>query len=1074
MGREPANTRARGLTADDRIALRAYWEFFAPRSLQVWTAMRRHIETVPEWQPFTSTRTEAEIQATNQQNEALQKAAVVDGDWGPYLDDLAGHGRAYARMGLSHAGWYDVFTSYRGAIHRMLFEMVAAEPASGHTALLVARGLDLLLDIATETIGNSYLAGKEAELIRSEERYRSMFEQSPLPMWTFDRTSLRFLDVNEAAIRRYGYSRAEFLAMTIADIRPPEDVAAMRQDVASARGVSGSRIWRHLAKDGSIILAEIEGNDIVVDNVEVRLILVHDVTARERAQEALRRTEDQLRHAQKMDAIGRLAGGVAHDFNNVLTVIASYAAMLERSLDSGDVRHDDAREIRRAADRAAAITRQLLTLSRHGVAAARSIDLDDVVTGLVPLLRRLIGEQVSLSVHRGGVPPVIADPGLMEQVLMNLVANARDAMPGGGRLTIETAVVDIEEGRASHGLRTGPHVMVAVTDTGTGMSPDVQRHIFDPFYTTKEVGKGTGLGLAIVHGIVTQAGGAVTVYSEPGHGTTVRFFLPAADGDVDDSADEPVAAPEALPAITVLVVDDDREVRGVASRVLRDAGCDVIEAATSDEARRLCAEHDGPLDLALVDVVLGDGRGDALASHLREQRPSLQVILMSGYAAGALGAGGATPPRLLAKPFTPSELRAAVARAADAQPPSAEPSGTRRAVRDERSRVLVVHGDGAVLRSIAAPLSASGFDVIATDPAACADALATARFDAVVGTGDRELLRAVRRVDLDVPVVVIGDAASAAVDSGAFARLEPPLDLGALVAAVHDAAAAFAFARVRRQALATSGARIGVADHAGLDVRFEQALDRLWLATQPIADARTAAVLGLEVLVRSDEPSMAEPRPLLAAAARLGRHRELARRIRALAATIAARSPTLNLAVNIHPDDVLDDDLLDPAAPLTRHAARVFLELSERAAVAATPAWRARVDALRGLGYRFAIDDVGAGFLGVAAFDAIRPAAIKIDGVLMRDIHLSALKQRTVAALCSLAHQAGMTVVAEAIETIDERDAAVSVGCDHVQGYLIGRPARGARTIGPTWTWTWTWASAWTWALPWSWAASST
>jgi two-component system cell cycle sensor histidine kinase/response regulator CckA len=1045
MGRRPASTRANGLSSDDKIALRAYWDFFAPRSERVWSAMRRHLETVPEWQPFTSVRTDDEANASNRRNEELQKAAIIEGDWEPYLDELEAHGQAYAHMGLSHAGWYDVFTSYRAAIHRMLVDLVAEDPAgNAQLALRTARGLDLLLDIATETIGGSYLAGKEQQLVRSEERYRSMFEQSPLPMFTYERTTLRILDSNPAAVRRYGYSRDELLAMTIADLRPPEDVPALRAHVASLRGPAPNRMWRHTAKDGSIMLVEVEGNDLVVDGVDARLVLINDVTAREKTQDALRRTEDQLRHAQKMDAIGRLAGGVAHDFNNVLTVIGSYAAMLERSLDGGDVRHDDAREIRRAADRAAAITRQLLTLSRHGVATPRSIDLDDVVTDLVPLLRRLVGEQVSLSVHRGGVPPVIADPGLMEQVLMNLVANARDAMATGGRLTIETAMVDIEEGRAGHGLRTGPHVMVAVTDTGTGMSAEVQRHIFDPFYTTKEAGKGTGLGLAIVHGIVTQAGGAVTVYSEPGHGTTVRILLPAASGAVDSSVDEPVVSPEALPAISVLVVDDDREVRAVASRVLRDAGCDVLEAATTDEARRICADHDGPIDLALVDVVLGDGRGDALAGDLRARRPSLQVILMSGYAAGALGAGGATPPRLLAKPFTPSELRAAVARAADAQPPLADTIAqtSRRAVRDDRSRVLIVHGDVDTRRSIGGPLERSGFEVVAVEPAACAGAMATARFDTVVGSGDRDLLHIVRRVDLDVPVVVIGDPHGTAVDSGAFARFDAPLDLGDLVAAVHDAAAAHAFARVRRQALATSGARIGVADRAGLEVRFEHALEHLWLAVQPIADGRTSAVTGVELLVRSDEPSMAEPRPLLAAAARLGRERELGRRIRTLAAAIAAHTPAITVAVNVLPDDLLDDDLLDPTSPLGRHAARIFFDISERSALAATPAWRQRIDALRERGYRFAIDDVGAGFLGAAAFDAVRPAAIKIDGLLVRDLHLSALKQRTVANLCTLAHQAGITVIAEAVETIDERDAAVSVGCDQVQGYLIGRPAR--------------------------------
>jgi two-component system cell cycle sensor histidine kinase/response regulator CckA len=301
----------------------------------------------------------------------------------------------------------------------------------------------------------------------------------------------------------------------------------LRADVVRAVGPVGPALWRHCKKDGSIINVEIAANDFVDVGRDVRLVVATDVTDREHGEQKLRKAEQQLRQAQKMDAVGRLAGGVAHDFNNVLTVIESYACMLEESFDPQDPRREDAGEIRRASDRATVITRQLLTLSRHSIVEPCSVDLDDLVARFIPMLRRLVGEQVTVVSHRTETPLVVADPGQMEQVIMNLAVNARDAMPNGGRLTVETTSESLDDDQAmGRGLKPGRYVVVAVTDTGTGMDAATQARIFDPFYTTKDTG--LGLGLSICHRILEEHRGAIQVESAAGRGTSVTCFLPIA------------------------------------------------------------------------------------------------------------------------------------------------------------------------------------------------------------------------------------------------------------------------------------------------------------------------------------------------------------------------------------------------------------------------------------------------------------------------------------------------------------------------------------------------------------------
>ncbi|HEY1558529.1 MAG TPA: EAL domain-containing protein [Kofleriaceae bacterium] len=890
-------------------------------------------------------------------------------------------------------------------------------------------------------------------------RYRVLFEQSPQPMWMYERATLRFLAVNEAAIRHYGYSQAEFLAMTIADIRPAEDVAALKDDVAHRANGLTVETWHHRKKDGTTIVVEVRANDFVLDDRPVRLIVLTDVTDRIRTQEALRKTEEQLRQAQKMEAIGRLAGGVAHDFNNILTVVQSYACFLEEALDATDARQADAIEIRRAAERAAAITRQLLAMSRQSAVSARSVDVNALIAGFLPMLRRLLGVNVALAVRSGTIPAITIDPGQLEQVLMNLAVNSKDAMPDGGRLSIDTRPVDIDdEAAALAGTRAGTYIEIAFTDSGRGMDAETKRRIFEPFFTTKETGKGTGLGLSIVHGIVSQAGGTISLYSEAGLGTTFRILLPVAGQAVTEAPAPAPPSPRTLPPLRVLVVDDQPNVRTVAARVLRDAGCQVLDVATAEEARKVFVQHEAPIDVALVDIVLPDGRGDELVQQLRLLRPATKFVYMSGYPAGALAPAPESPVELVAKPFTPAELRSAIARAAGPEHATRDDDASVEpvTVKDHaRRRALVADDDDGVRRVVVRLLTRAGFEVEQVDSGYKAiTALEKEPFDVVVSDvqmpdgGGLDLLRAVRRIDLDVPVLLVtGDpsvqAAAAAVEYGAFRYLTKPLDAPAFVKSVEHAARAHALARLRREAFNVSGTHAGVADRAGLEVRFDQAIEGMWMAFQPIVHASSGMPFGVESLVRTTEPSMPNPGALLDAATQLGRLPMIGRRVRRLSAeAVAARDDGVALFVNLHPEDLQDVDLIDPASPLTQIAPRVVLEVTERASLNSSPELAARIARLRRLGFRLAVDDIGAGYSGLTSFTELTPEIVKIDMSLVRDVHTSALKQRTISALCRLCHEVGTLVVGEGVETVEERDTLVALGCDLLQGYLIARPKR--------------------------------
>jgi two-component system cell cycle sensor histidine kinase/response regulator CckA len=494
----------------------------------------------------------------------------------------------------------------------------------------------------------------ESALRASERRFRALIEHSVEAIALFARDgTILYGSPNTTSV--LGYELDDFVGRNAFELIHHEDHGAVAAQLAQALGRPGDAVEvaarvRH--KSGRWrVLEGIFTN--LLDDPNVRAIVnnYRDVTER-------KHLEEQLRQSQKMEAVGRLAGGIAHDFNNLLTAILGGAALLRRHCGPEDasVRHID--EIRKAGERAAALTAQLLAFSRKQMLVPRVLDLNALVANLGDMLRRLIGEHIELSTRLHPEPAwVRVDPGQMEQVLVNLVVNARDAMPEGGRLgvSIEPRVVDGAEGE---GLASGGYVRVIVSDTGVGMDLETLSHVFEPFFTTKEVGQGTGLGLATVYGILQQSGGSIFVDSVPGRGTTFRIYLPAVG-----APEAPQATPSAPAALggteTVLLVEDEEMVRDMTREMLELSGYRVLEAPNGAAAVEAARLHDGPIHLMLTDVVMPGMSGSELALRITAARPETKVLFASGYAADATvhrGAGLEPGLAFIAKPFSPEDL----------------------------------------------------------------------------------------------------------------------------------------------------------------------------------------------------------------------------------------------------------------------------------------------------------------------------------------------------------------------------------------------------------------------------------
>jgi PAS domain S-box-containing protein len=509
-----------------------------------------------------------------------------------------------------------------------------------------------IVGVAEDVTGRKHA---EEEVRQSEQRYRLLFDSNPQPMWVFDLETLRFLEVNEAAVHHYGYSREEFLSMTIKDIRPPEDIPALVQTLAApVAGLNRAGEWKHRKKDGSIIAVEVTSHQLTFAGRRAELVLVNDITER-------KQLEEQLRQVQKMEAVGRLAGGIAHDFNNLLSVIIGYGDLTLRKLPEESPLRRSVEEIKKAGERAAALTRQLLAFSRKQVLQPKVINLNDVVVEMEKLLRRLIGEDIELrAALEPGLGSVKVDPGQIEQVLMNLCVNARDAMPRGGKLTIGTENVYLDEEYTAHHVSVAPgrYVMLAVSDTGTGMDEQTRARIFEPFFTTKEAGKGTGLGLSMVYGIVRQSGGYIWVYSEVGRGTSFKIYLPRTDEGAQEYREPPGPAEGLAGTETILLTEDDELVRAMTHAILSDHGYRVLAAANGEAALSVCERTEGPIHLLITDVVMPGMSGRELAERLARLRPEMRVLFMSGYTDDAIVHHGVLNEGInfIQKPFSPDAL----------------------------------------------------------------------------------------------------------------------------------------------------------------------------------------------------------------------------------------------------------------------------------------------------------------------------------------------------------------------------------------------------------------------------------
>ena len=463
--------------------------------------------------------------------------------------------------------------------------------------------------------------------------------------------------MNKAGEVITGYTHEEALGLNLAKTVAPEYLA--NSEIMFRRKLAGERVTAYemelIRKDGQRVAVEVNTKLVFQNGVPVGVQgIARDVTDR-------KLLEEQFRQSQKMEAIGQLAGGVAHDFNNLLTAINGYTSLSLQRLDEQNPIRPYLEEVKKAGDRAANLTRQLLAFGRKQILQPIPLDLNGTVSDMNKMLRRLIGEDINLSAKLAtDLKPIKADPGQIEQVLMNLVVNARDAMPQGGRLTIETANVELdrEYARGHVGVQPGNYVMLAVSDTGTGMSEETRARIFEPFFTTKEKGKGTGLGLSTVYGIVQQSGGSIWVYSEPNQGTSFKVYLPRLEAPMKADSEKPAAETGPRGSETVLLVEDEEVVRGLATHILEDAGYKVLAARGGAEAIQFCTQPAEQIDLLLTDVVMPETSGKEVAERVTALMPHTKVLFMSGYTDQAIVHHGVLDSNVefIQKPFTPLGL----------------------------------------------------------------------------------------------------------------------------------------------------------------------------------------------------------------------------------------------------------------------------------------------------------------------------------------------------------------------------------------------------------------------------------
>ncbi len=487
-----------------------------------------------------------------------------------------------------------------------------------------------------------------------EARYRVLFDESPLPSWVFDAETLEFLAVNDAAIRLYGFSRPEFLAMKMPDLGRPEPLPERPRSIANTRDVAGARVTRHHGRDGKSIELEIVFREISFGGRRAVFAIGHDATF-------ARGLEEHSRQAQRTEVVGHLARGMAYDFNNRLALITTCATLLVERCDE-ELHRGALEEILQAAHEASAWTRQLLEFCRQPATQPSVLDLNDVVRKFGKTLHRLIGGHIdfviTLDVDLGYFR---AYPGQVHEILLNLAFNARDAMPSGGKLTIQTANVTLDAPVASTHAQVAPgrYVVVSMSDTGIGIDAHAQTRIFEPFFTTKDMGKGVGLGLSTVLDIVQENGGYVDVQSEIGRGTTFKVYLPRVEVPARRGVHIPTFERCQPPgAGAIVLVEDDPALRKAVAFILGAAGYRILEASAASEARTICEQYHGPIDLLMIDVLVPGTTGSALANELAKSRPDMKVLFMSGSSRGCVDRRHTSEAAFafLENPFTPDSV----------------------------------------------------------------------------------------------------------------------------------------------------------------------------------------------------------------------------------------------------------------------------------------------------------------------------------------------------------------------------------------------------------------------------------
>ncbi|MBW1999291.1 MAG: response regulator, partial [Deltaproteobacteria bacterium] len=550
-------------------------------------------------------------------------------------------------------------------VHIAMLAWMLAMPWPLSLEVLEAIWLPVMVIFPLGTLFMGFLLGNEERrlfaekrLRESEEKFRKAIQSAPIWIAISTLDEGRFLEVNEAFLNMTGFKREEIFGHTYRELKIWYDLDDRERFASELRKEGYLRDFKAQlrTKAGDVMDAVINADLIHLEGQQAIISVVQDMTEHNRL-------EQQLRQAQKMEAIGRLAGGVAHDFNNILTTIMGNAQLALMEIDKGTPVLNEVQEVIKAGEKAAALTRRLLAFSRKEVVQPRILDLGEVIQGTEKMLRRMIREDIELEAI---LPPdlwkIYADPAQADQVIMNLVVNASDAMPQGGKLTVEVANTILgSDYLKSHGLEgePGPYVMLAVTDTGIGMDPETISRIFEPFFTTKEKGKGTGLGLSTVYGIMKQNRGYVWAYSEPGKGTTMKCYFPAVIEEGEETLPEETSLQGGLAGSeTILIAEDNDDLRKTVSRGLRGYGYHVLEARSGDEALKMCDKVKGPIHLLLTDVIMPGVSGKDLGERIRSQRTELKVLYMSGYTDNTISHHGVLEAGLsfIQKPFTPQAL----------------------------------------------------------------------------------------------------------------------------------------------------------------------------------------------------------------------------------------------------------------------------------------------------------------------------------------------------------------------------------------------------------------------------------